>query len=97
LGGTLVTITGENFSNNALDNPVMIGPALCLVETSTPQEIVCRIEHRPYTEDFSTGYPLEGPVSVFLKLGETAGCPNGCTFTFDEPSATVTGFTDTYD
>jgi hypothetical protein len=96
LGGTLVTITGENFSNDARDNAVMIGDALCLVETSAPQEIVCRIAHRTVTEDFSL-YPANAPVSVFLKLGETAKCPSGCTFTFEEPAATVNSFMDTYD
>jgi hypothetical protein len=96
LGGSLVTITGENFSNDARDNAVMIGDALCLVETSAPQEIVCRIAHRTVTEDFSL-YPANAPVSVFLKLGETAKCPSGCTFTFEEPAATVNSFMDTYD
>jgi hypothetical protein len=96
LGGTLVTITGENFSNDARDNAVMIGDALCLVETSAPQQIVCRIEHRTVTDDFSL-YPATAPVSVFLKLGETAQCPSGCTFDFEEPAATVNSFMDTYD
>jgi hypothetical protein len=36
LGGTVVTISGENFSNNYLDNAVMIGDALCLVQSSSP-------------------------------------------------------------
>jgi hypothetical protein len=31
-GGTLVTIDGENFSDEKLDNPVMIGMSLCIVE-----------------------------------------------------------------
>ena len=97
LGGTLVTITGENFSNDASDNAVMIGDALCLVETSAPQQIVCRIAHRTVTDDFSTLYPANAPVSVFLRLGETAKCPSGCTFTFEEPAGTVDSFMDTYD
>jgi hypothetical protein len=96
LGGTLVTITGENFSNDARDNAVMIGDALCLVETSAPQQIVCRIAHRTVTGDF-TLYPATAPVSVFLKLGETAACPSGCSFTYEAPAATVNSFMDTYD
>lgn len=31
LGGTLVTITGVNFSTNKLDNPVKVGPYWCIV------------------------------------------------------------------
>jgi hypothetical protein len=56
LGGTMVTITGENFSNDPLDNAVMIGDALCLVKSSKPKEIICEIEPREITEDFSM-YP----------------------------------------
>ena len=41
LGGSIVTITGENFSTNAQENPVMIGNTLCLISSSTPTEIVC--------------------------------------------------------
>jgi hypothetical protein len=54
LGGTMVTITGENFSTNPIDNPVMIGDSLCIIKSSKPQEIVCEIEARPSIEDFSS-------------------------------------------
>jgi hypothetical protein len=30
-GGALITITGENFSDEAQDNPVMIGENYCYV------------------------------------------------------------------
>jgi len=30
-GGALITITGENFSDDPLDNPVMIGDNYCYV------------------------------------------------------------------
>jgi hypothetical protein len=90
LGGTTVTITGENFSDNALDNPVWIGDSDCLVQSTSATEIVCKIEHRDAITDFSD-YPKEGPVSVFLRLGETAACgTDSCTFTFEEPKAEVT-------
>jgi hypothetical protein len=46
LGGTVVTITGENFSSNPIDNPVMIGDAFCIVKSSSPNEIICEIEAR---------------------------------------------------
>jgi hypothetical protein len=50
----MVTITGENFSTNPIDNPVMIGDSLCIIKSSKPQEIVCEIEARPSIEDFSS-------------------------------------------
>jgi 4-aminobutyrate aminotransferase-like enzyme len=34
-GGALVTITGENFSDNPLDNPVKIGSNYCYVITTS--------------------------------------------------------------
>jgi hypothetical protein len=34
-GGALVTITGENFSNDPLDNPVKIGDHYCYVQTTS--------------------------------------------------------------
>jgi hypothetical protein len=44
LGGTLITITGENFSNDHLDNPVKIGADYCYVITSSPTQITCRTD-----------------------------------------------------
>lgn len=41
-GGTLVTITGENFSNDPLDNPIKIGDSYCYVLTTSATEITCR-------------------------------------------------------
>ena len=36
---------------------------------------------------------IAGPVSVFLKVAETATCTvDPCTFTYNEPSAEITGF-----
>lgn len=43
-GGALVTITGENFSNDPLDNPVKIGNNYCYVITTSPTEITCRTD-----------------------------------------------------
>ena len=94
MGGTVVTISGENFSNNPMDNPVMIGDSLCLVESSSASEIVCRIEIR----DEASVVPEDGTVSVFLKLGETAKClDNTCKFVFKEPSGELTSFSASYD
>ena len=43
LGGTLVTIDGVNFSNDPLDNPVKVGDHWCLVQTTSPTQITCRV------------------------------------------------------
>lgn len=43
LGGTLLTIDGENFSDDPYDNPVKVGDNYCLVETTSPTQITCRI------------------------------------------------------
>jgi hypothetical protein len=43
-GGGLVTITGINFSDDKYDNPIMIGNYNCLVQTTSANEITCRVE-----------------------------------------------------
>ncbi len=40
-GGTILTITGENFSENILDNPVKVGDHYCDVLTSNATTITC--------------------------------------------------------
>ena len=96
LGGTLVTIDGANFSDERLDNPVMIGDSLCIVESTSARQIVCRVEPRRQAGQESS----EETVSVLLKLGETARCTGragGCTFTFAPPTAEVTSLTAAFD
>jgi len=88
VGGTLVTISGSNFSDEPKDNPVMIGESLCLVEESSHDEIKCRIARREAVDEAFT--PEEVQVSVLLKLAETATTCDDCSFTFVEPSAEVT-------
>jgi hypothetical protein len=98
LGGSIVTITGENFSEHLLDNQVLIGDALCIVQTASTTQIVCQIERREVITDFSLNYPADAPVSVFLKVAETAACTAvPCTFKYVEPSAEVTTFTRAYE
>jgi len=43
LGGTLITITGVNFSNDKLDNPVKAGNYWCDVQTTSTTQITCRV------------------------------------------------------
>lgn len=88
VGGTLVTITGANFSDDPKDNPVIIGETHCLVEESSHDEIKCRIARREAQDSEYT--PEEVQVSVMLKLAETATTCDDCSFTFVEPSAEVT-------
>jgi len=40
-GGTIITITGENFSDNILDNPVKVGDNYCDVLTTNSTTITC--------------------------------------------------------
>jgi len=45
-GGTLVTVTGYNFSTDIQDNPIRIGNTDCLVLSSSNTEIKCRTTPR---------------------------------------------------
>jgi len=82
-GGTLVTIKGENFSNEPLDNPVKIGSHYCYVITSTPSEITCRTD---YLLDQESGDQL---LLVFLKTSEEAASEQSILFNFVAPKAEV--------
>lgn len=75
-GGTLMTITGRNFSTDPIDNPVKFGAAKCLVESSTKTEIKCRIEKTTQEEQLSV------KTLVFLKTSEEAKCSGPCDFTW---------------
>ena len=69
-GGALVTISGENFSNEVSDNPVKIGDNYCYVLTSSTTQITCRT-------DLLTSNTLgDQMVIVFLKTSEEAKTPN---------------------
>ena len=92
-GGTLVTIQGTNFGTVATDNPVQIstlgavGSIDCLVQTTSANEITCRVA--PTVKADGT----TGKMITFLKVSEEAVCtPNStCTWTYNTPTATVTG------
>lgn len=86
-GGALITITGENFSDDGLDNPVTIGDDDCYVITSTPTEITCRTDLH---SDKAAGDEL---FVVFLKTSEEAfNAPDGedIMFTYAEPNVELT-------
>jgi len=88
-GGTLVTITGNNFGTVPTDNPVQIstlggvGSVDCYVQTINPEQITCRVDATE--KDMDT----EAKMITFLKTSEEALCvPNDtCTWTYKEPEA----------
>jgi len=93
LGGTLVTITGTNFSTNKLDNPVKAGPFWCYVESSTVSEIKCRVAETGASKD------MTGKFSVFLRTQEEMKYKDGLKndYAFEAPKASVTGLTAAFD
>ena len=64
LGGTLVTISGSHYGNQATDNPVKIGDNYCIVEQTSEFEIKCRVQIRKPT------VVSEAEVIVFAKTYE---------------------------
>lgn len=66
LGGTLMTIDGLNFSDDPYDNPVKVGDHYCLVETTSPTQITCRVMDTAMTSASTTN------VIVFLRTQEEA-------------------------
>ena len=66
LGGQLVTIDGVNFSDDPLDNPVMVGGSWCNVLTTSATQITCRIAERTATEASTS------ELIVFLRTSEEA-------------------------
>jgi len=85
-GGALVTITGENFSTDPLDNPVKIGNNYCYVITTNTTHITCR------TDLLTANTVGDQLVIVFLKTSEEAATPNNddIMFTYATPTAEVT-------
>src|SRR5690606_10179937 len=84
-GGTLLTITGENFSVAPTDNQVFLGldNVMCHVRTATTTELTCVTGALP--ADYDPSYET-GPVSVVVqgRLIEEATCvpSSACQFTF---------------
>ena len=93
LGGTLVTITGNHFGNQATDNPVKVGQNYCLVEQTSEFEIKCRIAIRKPT------VVEEVDVIVFAKTYEEMECRTGdeCKFDYEASTTSVSGISSSYD
>lgn len=93
LGGNKITITGRNFSNDKLDNPVKLGKVWCDVLTTSPTEIVCRARETGLTESGSAN------VIAFLRTSEEAALADGVSkvFTQNAPISTVTALAASFD
>jgi len=96
LGGQMLDITGVNFSNDKLDNPVKVGAHYCHVKTSTPTKISCQIES---TRKASNAPDEDTNVIVFLRTSEEAVVETGASnaFKYTTPVATITGLTAAFD
>ena len=80
-GGTIVTITGNNFSTVKNENQVTIGDSrtnLCEIITATATEIVCR------TMADSSGITTGQDLRVLGRIQEVAICNTNCKFTYQE-------------
>jgi len=99
-GGTLITIYGDNFSEDRYDNNVRIGLYTdCLVLSSTDGQITCRTLERSPDADFNED---QEELIVLLKLSEEAKCAtvgSNCEFTWIEDSAlpAITSYTADWD
>ena len=80
-GGTVLTLTGKNFSTVTNENQVLLGDSgwnYCVVLTATSTELTCRVNQ-----------PREVPskpvtVHVLARVQEQAVCTNQCQYEFDE-------------
>jgi len=91
-GGTLIRVTGRNFSPEQADNSVEIrynggvGRANCFVESASPLEIECRVQTGINREAGSLA-----TLVVFLKGREEADCDRDvCRIAFSKTMPTVT-------
>jgi len=67
LGGSLLTIDGINFSDQATtDNPVKVGKYWCLVESTSRTQIKCRVSNTIENQ------ASQAEVIVFLRTSEEA-------------------------
>jgi hypothetical protein len=90
-GGSLITITGNNFGTVPTDNPVQmstnggVGSINCFVKTINETQITCRIGETNQTDG------KKAEAVTFLKLSEEAKCvPDSvCDWEYKTPSATL--------
>lgn len=93
-GGSVLTITGTNFSTVISDQAVKVGNTYCDIFAATTTQLTCRIRMTGLTEDANGDYL----VLVVLAASSEATCAaaNSCNFTFQSPSASITNLTAVY-
>lgn len=102
MGGTLVTITGEHFSDSAADNPVKIDYTwvggvdhYCYVTETSDTEIKCRMA-TDYNRDAG-----DAPVIVFAGTSEentwASGVDENFTFLDTDALPTISSFSQSFD
>lgn len=80
-GGTVLTVTGRNFSPDPLDNQVYVSDEInwfCLVLTATATQLTCRAP--PVHSDWTN---LTQHVVVVGRVLEDSSCEGTCTLTYD--------------
>jgi hypothetical protein len=81
-GGTLLTITGVNFSPSLSETIVYVGPTLnwfCTIESLTTTQVLCRTP--PISQFYTPGTAVD--VVMSTKLTQLNTCPgNNCKFTY---------------
>jgi hypothetical protein len=98
-GGTLLTITGTNFSTTLIDQAVNIIVSAsvfigCDVVTATTTQLTCRIKPTGF---LVTEIKSGNTVAVILAASSEATCVGTCTFEFKAPVATITSLTPSFD
>ena len=96
-GGTLLTITGNNFGTVITDNPVQlsynggVGSTDCFVKTTSATEITCRVDTALAIDPKET--TDDATMVVFLKTSEEAVCDevNVCNWQYTDSLPTITG------
>lgn len=95
-GGTLLTITGTNFSTELLDQAVKVGDFYCDILTATTTQLVCRIRPTGYTAaNVATGIDIV--VVLAASFEATCNPDTACKFEFKVPAATVATLTPGFD
>ena len=92
-GGSIITITGENFSAEPTDQTVQFGGNDCEVISSTATELTCQIVYMA-NQDVA-----QAPISITLKNAEkaTIADTDATTLSFIEPRVSVSDIQVSYD
>ena len=98
-GGTLLTITGTNFSTTLIDQAVNIIYSSvifigCDIVTATTTELTCRIRATGFAADETKS---GNDVAVILAASSEAKCEGTCKFDFVAPVATISSLTPAFD